>query len=227
MLKKSTFICFILCLTAVFLSCSIFCGCTTKNTLVQYVSELRSDLFFGQSQNYSLKAGYGFKETPYHNDGNVKQKEYSLTFRLEDKETDQLLYSLSMTVNSNVYSAEFKINPVTHALTAEIKIDDFNLKSFDVEISVGSNKETVTMHSILPENTISYEKALDCLQEKQSKLLASYYDQNGVFNAEIHIRVLVKDQKPYWYVGLAKNKNLKALLIDGVSGEVLAIREVL
>lgn len=227
MLKKSTFIYLILCLSAIFLSFSIFSGCLPKNTLAQHVSELRSDLFFGQSQNYSLKAGYGFKETPYHNDGNVKQKEYLLTFRLEDKETDQLLYSLSMTINSNVYSAEFKINPITHALTAEIKIDNFNLKTFDVEIAVGADKETITMTSILPENTISYEKALQHLQEKQSKLLSSYYDQNGLFNAEIHIRVLVKDQKPYWYVGLAKNKNLKALLIDGVSGEILAIREVL
>ena len=41
------------------------------------------------------------------------------------------------------------------------------------------------------------------------------------------MRVIVKDQLPYWYVGFASgNEQLKALLVDGINGEVLAIREI-
>ena len=52
-------------------------------------------------------------------------------------------------------------------------------------------------------------------------------DQDGNFNAELYMRVIVKDQLPYWYVGFASgNEQLKALLVDGINGEVLAIREI-
>ena len=42
------------------------------------------------------------------------------------------------------------------------------------------------------------------------------------------MRIIVKDGKAYWYAGLSDGKDfLKALLIDGVSGEILATRTVL
>ena len=84
------------------------------------------------------------------------------------------------------------------------------------------------MKSILPENTLTVSQALQSLSEKQNQLIGNYTDENGTFNGEIHARILVKNDHPYWYVGLVnKDKNLKALLIDGINGEVLAIREIL
>ena len=44
-------------------------GCEKPFTLENSVSELRSDLFLGESSSYTLKAGYGFKEDPFINDG--------------------------------------------------------------------------------------------------------------------------------------------------------------
>ena len=81
------------------------------------------------------------------------------------------------------------------------------------------------MKSTLPKGTISYKKALEYLQKNQSELVKSYYD-DGEFKAEICMRVLVKDNHPYWYIGLTNSTNTKALLIDGFSGEVLAIRDI-
>ena len=41
------------------------------------------------------------------------------------------------------------------------------------------------------------------------------------------MRIFVKNDSPYWYVGIASgNGKLKALLIDGASGELLAAREI-
>ena len=56
--------------------------------------------------------------------------------------------------------------------------------------------------------------------------LKNYCDEKGNFNAEIALRVLVKDNHPYWYVGLSNTSGTKALLLDGFSGEVLAVKDI-
>ena len=41
------------------------------------------------------------------------------------------------------------------------------------------------------------------------------------------MRIIVKKEKPYWYIGLInQDGTTKALLVDGFSGEVLAIRKI-
>ena len=226
-MKKSSFFISIFLSFLLTFSCFFFTACKKVNPLYERVSELRLALYEGQSENFTLSASYGFKETPYNNDSSVGKKVYLLTFKLLGKETDGVNFSLSFNFNSQPYSANFKLNPVTHNLTASVEIDDFNEKKFSVTISGGGAPETVNLKSILPENTLDYKKALDHLYADQQPLINAYLDKNGNFNAEIYARVLVKNQKPYWYIGIASgNGNLKALLIDGFSGKTLAIREI-
>lgn len=211
------------------LCCLLLClsSCKEQNNLFNYVSELRSDVFVGESQNFSLKASYGFKETPFNNDGKVKSRIYVLNFILLDKQTDPATYTLNFSFNQKDWTKEFTLNPVSHVLSAQVEVENFNQKSFDVVVCCESLSETVTLTSILPQNTISYSTALDCIYKHQKDLIDSYYSPDGTFNAEIYLRVLVKDQKPYYYVGFASgNENLKAFLLDGFSGEVLAIRQI-
>ena len=96
-----------------------------------------------------------------------------------------------------------------------------------MQISSAGVTETVTMTSIIPDKTISYSTALNHLVQKQQSLVAHYTTDDGVFTAEIYARILVNDGAPYWYIGIASgNNNLKALLVDGITGEILAIREI-
>lgn len=218
------FFCLTLILVVIF---SFFSACSKSFTLDGNVSELRSCLYEGKSDTLHLKAGYGFKETPFVNDGKVGDTAYILTFKLIEKETEKINYNLSFSFNETVYNGTFKLNPVTNTMTCAIEIDGFNLKEFTVQISFAGNSESITLKSIVPENTISYSNALKLLQKNQGALISHYTTEDGVFNAEIYARILIKDRAPYWYIGIASgNDNLKALLIDGVSGEVLAIREI-
>jgi len=206
----------------------LFSGCEQNKTLDQNVSELKCDVFMGESENYALKASYGFKEIQSSLDDQANNKIYALTFRLLNVQTDDVSYSVLVNYNGTDYKSEFKLNPVSHSVTANVEIENFNLKEFNASIFCASKKETVKMQSILPEGTITYSEALNYLQQNQADLLNNYTDEDGNFAGKIHTRVLVKDDKPYWYVGLiSKDDNLKALLIDGFTGEVLAIREVL
>ncbi|MBR2498124.1 MAG: hypothetical protein IKB67_00180 [Clostridia bacterium] len=221
-MKKLKFcICFLVCFSIV------FCGCKTPNPLFPLVSELRSDVFSGSSENLSLTACYGFNETPKLNDAKIGERVYLLQFKLKDKSTDQTSYGIKLDFNGQTYKSDFKLHLVSHTLSAVIEIDDFNLKSFEVTVTYGSQSEVITLNSKVPENTLNYTSALDCLYKEQRALIDTYQNDNGDLELEVCARIIVKKEHAYWYVGLSgKNGNLKALLIDGITGETLAIREI-
>ena len=202
-------------------------GCTENNDLFAYVSELRQNIYEGKSQNYTVKAAYGFKESPFSSDGKAGEKIYKLTFRLPEKETEGITYTVKFTFENEEYGSVFAYNPVTGTLTAAVEIDNFTPQEFNITVSAGSSAEEVIMKSQIPENTLTVQQALTGLQQSQPDLIAGYRDENGVFSAEIYARVLVKNQKPYWYIGFDRGQsNIKALLVDGLTGEVLAVRDI-
>lgn len=202
-------------------------GCSKTEGLEKYVSELRSNAFYGEVEDFKLKAWYGFRETPYENDGKVKEKVYLLHFRLLDKETTETAYTLYFNHGETEYIKEFKHAPVSHALTAEIPVDNFSNQEFTVTLKYSDNSVDINLKSIIPNGTVSYVTALNSLKKSLPELINAFKDENGNFNAEIYARIVVKDDKAYWYVGFAYgNERLKALLVDAKTCEVLAIREI-
>ncbi|MBR5900232.1 MAG: hypothetical protein IKZ38_02415 [Clostridia bacterium] len=213
-------------LAVTFCSTLTFSGCKNQEDLTPYLSQLHDKVYLGENE-YSLKSVYGFKETPFLNDGKIGDKEWALNFTLKADETSQTEYLLQFKYNSTEYSKKFTLNAVKGALTCSIKIDEFTANEFMVELIVGSKSYPITMRSTLPEGTLSYKDALSSLLKEQKTLIENYEDENGNFNGEIRLRVIVKDDKPYYYAGLiGKDGNLKALLIDGLNGKILAVREV-
>ncbi len=211
---------FILCIFALF-----FSGCKSQPTLDKYVSELRSNCYESIDSSISISAGYGYREKMPNLDGSVTQKTYAIVFRLKDVQNENITYNVALTFNGKEYKSTFKLNAINHTLSAIIPVDNFNLNEFDIALSYSSTNQVIKMKSTLPKGTISHSKALLCLQKHQPDLVKSYY-KNNQFCGEICLRVLVKDNHPYWYIGMSNDKGTKALLIDGFSGEVLAVRDI-
>lgn len=223
---KKFFICLFLVLISLVFSFSLW-SCKKVDPLLNQISELRCDIFNGESENFSLTAYYGFCERPYINDGKVGERFYELVFKLKNKETDNATYTLLLEFNGENFKQDFNKNEKTGILTVSFDVENFDKKQFDVKIQYGAQTQTITLNSIVPENTINYQTALMKLKESQPDLLKAFSNELG-YNFEIYQRIIVKNEKPYWYIGLALGENkLKALLIDGFSGEILAIREVL
>ena len=89
------FLSFLFCLLLTLSSFSLY-SCNKKEDLSEKVSYLRQIEYQGKSDNYSLRAFYGFRETPFNNDGVGKDKVYGISFRLLDKELDQSAYTISL-----------------------------------------------------------------------------------------------------------------------------------
>jgi hypothetical protein len=188
-----------------------------------YVSELRSEIFEGKSENFFIKAHYGYRETPYLNDGKVSPYSYELTFFLKGSVQDSVSYSLELCPFNEKVDFEVTNNGT---LKASYKVKEFSEKSFDVILNYSTESEKITLTSILPENTLTLNEVLLKVEKSQEVLINSYYSDAN-FNAEIYARVLVKNDRPFYYIAFANGKTLKAFLVDGLTAEVLAIREVI
>lgn len=198
---------------------AFLCSCQTKPDYSLHLTELRRDILAGESENLSLFATYGFNES----NGNT---DYFLSFKLKKFPFSESRYTVKFRFDDTDYEKDFEQLNNSYSPQCKIPVPNFNEKSLSVQIKYGSTTETIRLNSIVPEKAISYSDALNILFEKQSSLINNYYDENGVFTAKIIERITVKNGKPYYYIGIKHGENLKALLIDGLSGELLAVKEI-
>ena len=219
---RKSFFCFF---TVVLCLFSLLCGCEKPAPYAENVSELRENIFSGAADDIAISEFYGFKETPYVNDGKVGAKVYALTFKLNIA-PDEIKRSVKLQKDDRVYSADFATDAITSEYKAVMEIRLENIKEFSVDYICGSENQSIVFKSVLPENCLSYTQALQALYDKQRPLLDSF-SADGKLNAELYMRIFVRKEKPYWYVGIASgNDRLKALLIDGTSGNLLAARDI-
>lgn len=215
---------FVLLISVISLSAPTFSACAKDNALASNVSDLRSAVYEGTSEYFSLSASYGFREEPFIQDGIACNRVYKLKIKLKNKQLDPATYYVKLDFSGVEYKTVFSLN-ATGGYLAEFEIENFDLKEFTVLVSVGDKSESVTLASVVPDNALAFTEALEFLQKNKPELINAY-QVDGNFSAEIYARILVKDNHPYWYIGFAKTDTLKAFLIDGFSGEVLAIRSV-
>lgn len=215
-----TFYAVVFSLAAIFFSL-LGTGCNKPDPFINSVTELRQNVYEGASENYKLKAAYGYDETL------AGDRAYRLTFLLCDKTSSAETYTLTFNSGELNFTEDFKFSPVTGTLKTCVAIENFTASAFCVTVSTGGTSESVTLKTLVLSRALDYKTALICLKKSQPELVALYNGENGEFNGKVTARILVKNEKPYWYVGL-KNENgaLKALLVDGLTGEVLAVREV-
>ncbi len=203
------------CFLCIILSFSLY-GCSGEN-LTDNVVELRENVFSGDYNGTKVSASYGFKKTEGY-------KEYLLTFMLPFDIISGTT-SVKLNFNEQEYLATFSLSEITGNYLAKVSVEDFNINEFTCTISVGNEHTEVKMVSEVPPNACNCAKALEYLQKNQPELL-DLYRENGVFTANLTVRVIGKKEKCYYYIGIEKNGSIKALLIDGFTGEVLAIRDI-
>lgn len=212
-------------LIAVLSVCLLFSACAKENRLLPYVSELTENVYYGESEHYSLRAKSGFIEKKRAHDGKKSALADQLVITLLSETADNAEIIAEINVNGTAVTEKFALNPITFSMNAVFEYRP-QTNEFEVTISENGNKEVVTMKSALPENTLSLSGALDALYANQ-KALVDGYMQNNIFNGEIRAKVLVRNGKAYWYIGLIDTSGrTHALLIDGASGEVLAAKDV-
>ena len=206
----------LLCLSIFFIPC--FTACNSKPNLNNHVVEARLNLFEGENQGLKLSCAYGYTLS--------EQKNYAMTFKLFTDASTEITYSVSVSLDV-MHTETFTLSPITHTLTATIYGKLLSQKSFDVILSYGSEKITISMQSIIPDNVLDVQSALNSLASSQPSLINSFVDEYGTLCVDVCIRIIVRENKAYYYVALTdKSGGVKALLLDGITADVLAVRDI-
>lgn len=225
--RKFYKIIFVFLLATLTFCCVFLTSCAKKDGLTKSVSELRDNVYAGSSDSFTLSAVSGYKEKPYLRDGKVGLICPYVTFKIDSETINNATYTLTLNYQEKEYVEEFKLNPISSKLMVTLNIENFIPTTFDVMVNVGSVREVITMNSLISPNTLSYQSALQSLEKLQENYLHTLTDTDGNYQFELSVKLMFKNEKPYWYIAIITGEEkVKALLIDGTSGELLAIREV-
>lgn len=192
-------------------------GCEKPTPYYEYLSELKTEIFHCEKEN--LTASWGFKMEN-------GERVFGLTFNLTGFETDAVYRTVSTELGGEKLSATFTLSPSTHSDRAFIETDSsFALKTFTATLVEGQTHTDLTFNSIIPDQTIDYKTALNKLKSDHDGFISANVPADG--SPFIKLRVLVKNQTPYYFVGVESiNGGLKAFLLDGFNGDTLTAREV-
>lgn len=204
------------------LTCALLISCTQEPDYFSYVSDLRKDVFIGESENFGVIAWPGARETPYAADGVPQKTSLNVTLKVTAKREYGDRITATIRYDEYEYTAPLSFHPVKSAMAASFTVDVLPKKEISVTLIYGDEQETLALPSAMREGTVTYTEALEKGIKHCSKFVKAHTDGDK-FNAEISIRLLAEKSNNYYYVGfVAKNGEKIAVLLDGETGEVLA-----
>lgn len=208
-----------LCVTALSLI-----GCSKSTDLNKYVSERLTEIFFCEQDGFTLTASYSQKEYPYCNDGIVGELSDLFEIKLQAPD-NSAEYNIKFTVAGKEYGGEMSFESVRQIYTfsQSIRCAGETQLTFTVTSETGEN--TLVANSVKNENTLSTKEILQYIQKAEPERISALM-QNGIFAAEIYIRLVYKDGECFYYASITdRSGNTYSMLIDSESGKILATRE--
>ena len=201
----------------------VLCACNKPVQYFDYVSELRSNIFLAETDGFSLRIYAVAKENPYLSDGAPRETSTrcEVYFLAPSYEKECIL---TFTVNGEKFGGEMSFDNVKSEYYYACTLDVSEQKQIDCNITYGEQELSLCAQSVLTQDTLSPEKALNGLCEAEKDFFTGMTDEYG-FAGEIYVRLLYEDA-PYYYVGvIGRDGKTTAFLLNGKTGKILAKRE--
>ncbi len=188
-----------------------------------YVSELRSNIFCAETEDFSLRIYAVEKEYPYSSDGIKRDTSTRTEIHLTATSGDKTA-RVSFRVNDVEYGGEMSYENVKAEYYYSCTLDVSALSQIDCTIDYGEEKFNLCAQSVKTENTLPPQSVLEKLLESEKEFFDTLTDEYG-FAGEIYLRLLYEDF-PYYYVGIIDRQgNTTAYLMNGETGKILAKRQ--
>ncbi len=184
----------------------------------QRVSEVRSDLFLAETEDFSLTLACISREYPYADDGIPCPMTDSVEVTLAPKGDvpDGAEVYFETCGGEASFSAAFGDFRFSQGVT------EFPQDSVLVRVVWGGESVELAATSVKTETTLSVKDALAAFVAAEEETLQAMR-RDGAFCGEICIRLLRRD-KNYYYAAVTDGTQRTALLLDADTGEVLARR---
>lgn len=216
-----------------FIICSMFlfsgCASTYENYLKYNIAEVREFLLEGGNENVSASLICGKREKDYVINGFATETiEFGvLTFTVKNiDDYDESLANYVLLIGTTRYDGALLQNPFDKTLVVDIgKIIDKN-EDIIAKLIIGDFSVEIEMTLINKEWKVNSNKVLKIVSNKYKEELESFVE-NGVFGAEVYIKILndadIYKGDYYWYVNIVSKKGESiSLIISPYTEEILA-----
>jgi len=195
-------------------------GCK-KSGYEEQLSDVRSDLFLAETEEFSLSLACISRETPYLTDGVAAEMSNLIEIVLQENGVHSEQYSVYL-LGDKTTGGEMSYRSVQGDYYYSHGVDEFPTGTVSLRVQWGNETREISATSVKNENTLSVKEALDLSVEHEKETI-DRLSRNGVFEGEFHVRLIRRD-KNYYYVGIVTKDQTIALLLEADSGKVLARR---
>lgn len=198
-------------------------GCRGGYDYSVHVSELRSDIFRAETEEFTVTLSCVSREHPYCADGvtNPVSDVVEISLLPADKQT-VTEYSVYV-VGETKWGGEASFRNSYGDWFYSQGVDAFPQGSVTLSVEWDGNTRELTATSVKNENTLSPGEILSRAVKAEEEAVGRM-TYNGAFHGEFFIRLL-RREKNYYYVGIVGGQDgTIALLFDSETGEVLARR---
>ncbi len=207
----------------VLLSLLFLSGCHKKLNYFDYVSELRSNIFLAETEDFSLRIYAVEKETPYAMDGVPQETSPRLEAYLVAPSGNQTM-NLHFEIDGKTMGGEMSYDNVKCEYFYSCTLDVSALREIPCALTYGEENLALTAISILTEQALAPKVALEKLIQENSELFSSMTDDYG-FAGEIYLR-LIHEDNAYYYIGvISREGKVNAFLMNAETGKILAKRQ--
>lgn len=195
------------------------CG---KYDYFAHVSDLRSDIFFAETDLYSLSVYCVERESPFLCDGVASPRVRTVEVILVEKERTGAEFEVYFLSQKDL-GGDMSFRSVSGDFYYSKSVLEFPEKSVSLRVVRNGEQTDLVATSVKGEGLLTPEQALShALEAEQREISRLTY--GGAFHGELHVRLLKRD-KTYYYVGIVdETGEIRSLLLDSESGEVLAKR---
>lgn len=196
-------------------------GCGKKYDYTAHISELRSDIFRAETEEFSLTLSCVSREYPYAADGIACPRTDIVEISLVPVSAAE--YSVFFTTPAGEQGGEASLRNAFGDYFYSESVTAFPEGSVSVRVTWDGETRGIAATSVKSDETLTPEAALEKAVASEKDRIARMTD--GVFLGEFHVRLLRRD-KNYYYVGIVdRDGETLSLLLDSVTGEVLARRD--
>ncbi len=195
------------------------CG---KRDYTPYLSEVKSDLFVAQTEEFSVTVACVSREYPYVADGVPAEQTKLLEIVLKDcqNEEDYRVY----VSGEKELGGDMSYRSIRDDFFYSESVKSFPKDTLSIRVEWENEVRELAATSVKNERTLSAEEALERAVVAEQTYVDGLYEDNR-FQGEFYVRLLRREGN-YYYVGIIdRTGKTLSLLIDGESGEVVARRQ--
>ena len=226
--KRRKIIVLVVLIICVLVVAFINCKVDLKSTIKDSLSEIRSELFVGESEHYRAYIASGYREEPYACDG-VKNElvEFGvITMRAKSGSINSASYSLK--VDEKEYVGQFEYDPYSSALVVDVEKYISGDNAVELTLTVNGVSEQLSLVNKSKDFAVKIDDVISLIATNYEKELNELLSLNKL-QAEIFIKIATDNDftfdKNYYYISICdKNGNMINFLVDVSDGNIIATK---